>query len=135
MLVAIASEYLCALASTNGQSGDSSMTVIAPMLQADRRVLYLGDWDHQGHQIEAATRRTLEHHIDEELDWELLAVTDEQVDEHDLRPFLIKKKDKRYKPTGVHDAIETETLGQRIIVDLVRDRLDDLLPEPLEERS
>jgi hypothetical protein len=33
----------------------------------------------------------------------------------------------------VHAAIETETLGQSIIVGLLRDRLDELLPEPLED--
>jgi hypothetical protein len=32
-----------------------------------------------------------------------------------------------------HDAVETEALGQSIIVGLVRDHLDSLLPEPLDD--
>jgi hypothetical protein len=34
---------------------------------------------------------------------------------------------------GTHEAYETEVLGQQVIVQLVRDRLDDLLPEPLDD--
>ena len=30
-----------------------------------------------------------------------------------------------------HDAVETEALGQTVIVGIVRDRLNTLLPEPL----
>ena len=135
VLAPTARQYLCALAATNGQVGGFLVTTIVPMFRdhPDRRILYLGDWDHQGHQIEAATRRRLEDHVGE-LDWELLAVTDEQVDEHELRRFARTKRDKRYKPNGiVHEAIETETLGQSIIVGLLQDRLDELLPVPLED--
>ena len=32
----------------------------------------------------------------------------------------------------MHEAVETEALSQRIIVEILRDRLDELLPEPLE---
>ena len=35
-------------------------------------------------------------------------------------------------PGGAHEAVETEALSQRPIVRIVRDRLDALLPVPLE---
>jgi hypothetical protein len=94
-------------------------------------VLYLRDHDWQGHEI-AATRRRLEKAgpIDE---WERLALTEEQVEEHDLARLTIRKADKRYRPIRYHDAIETEALSQTIIVNIVRERLDELLPEPLED--
>ena len=33
---------------------------------------------------------------------------------------------------GVHEAVETEALSQAVIVDILRTRLEELLPEPLE---
>jgi hypothetical protein len=54
-----------------------------------------------------------------------------KVREHGLERLAIRKVDKRYTPDAVHDAIETEALSQNIIVGIVRDRLDELLPEPL----
>jgi hypothetical protein len=64
VLARTAQEYLCPIASTNGQTGGFLVTKVAPLLheRLGRQVLYLGDWDHQGHQIEAATRRRLEQH-------------------------------------------------------------------------
>ena len=56
----IAAQYLCPIASTNGQVGGFLVTEIAPLLDEERPVLYLGDHDWQGHQIEAATGRRLE---------------------------------------------------------------------------
>ena len=58
-------------------------------------------------------------------------MTTEQVDAHGLRSDIISKPDRRYKPWRYFDAIETETLGQRLIVDALRTRLDELMPEPL----
>ena len=96
-----------------------------------RKILYLGDWDWQGHQIEAATRRRLEEQVSP-LAWERLALTDEQVEEHDLYRLKISKPDRRYKPVRYHDAIETEALRQTLILTIVRKQLDELIPEPLE---
>ena len=53
----LAATYACPIASTNGQCRGFLVSKVAPALQAGQRVLYLGDWDHCGHQIEAATRR------------------------------------------------------------------------------
>ena len=102
-----------------------------------QRVLYVGDFDRCGGQIEAASRRTLIEHSDDWADdedeaaelWERVALTAGQVEEFGLP--VISKPDKRHKPVRYFNAVETEALGQGRIVDLVRTRLDELMPEPL----
>lgn len=123
-------EYGVAFAATNGQVGGFLRTEIAPILETDDRVLYLGDLDLAGERhIEANTRRVLEREVGP-LDWERLALTREQVVEYTVPPIL--KNDRRFKDEGgVHQAYETEALSQGVIVGIVRGRLDDLLPEPL----
>jgi hypothetical protein len=76
---------------------------------------------------EANTRHVLGRY--HSLSWERLALTRDQVDRYSL-PIIIKW-DKRFKNGGAHEAVETEALSQRLIVQIVRDRLDELLPEPL----
>ncbi len=129
----LAATYCCPIASTNGHSRGFLVTKVAPMLLPDQRILYLGDWDQCGHQIEAATRSTLAEHsgIDERL-WERVALTTEQV--HDLDLPVILKPDRRYKPPRYFDAVETEALGgQASIVEALRVRLDELMPELLDD--
>ena len=47
---------------------------------------------------------------------------------------MITKTDRRFKNGGgVHQAVETEALSQTLIVDIVRDWLDVLLPQPLDK--
>jgi hypothetical protein len=53
----IASEYRCRIASTNGQCGGFLRTDIAPRLKPGDHVLYFGDLDLSGGQIEENTRR------------------------------------------------------------------------------
>ncbi len=69
--------------------------------------------------------------------WERLALTEDQVDQFDLRRLVMRKVDKRYKPPRPYDAVEAEALGQRRLVELVRARLDELMldmtGEPLED--
>jgi hypothetical protein len=130
VLQEVAVTYGCPIASTNGQAGGFLRTTVAPLL-ADRHVLYLGDWDWQGQQIEANTRRVVAHHAPGGFTWERLALTEAQVVKHDLGHLKIRKPDRRYKPVRYHDAVETEALRQSVIVGIVRARLDELLPEPL----
>jgi hypothetical protein len=67
-----------------------------------------------------------------ELDWKRLALTREQVRDHNLP--IITKTDKRFKNGGgTHHAVETEALSQTLIVSIVRTWLDGLLPQPLEK--
>jgi hypothetical protein len=64
-----------------------------------------------------------------DLQWERLALTRQQVDDYDL-PVIVKH-DGRYKDGHPHEAVETEALRQTVLVDILRGRLDELLPEPL----
>jgi hypothetical protein len=129
VLRSLSQRYLALLAATNGQVGGFLHTDVAPALVPGQRVLYLGDFDWQAGQIEANTRRVLEKLIGGELNWERLALTEEQVNRRHLP--RIRKADRRYKPVRYHDAVETEALHQSVIVDIVRRRLDQLLPEPI----
>jgi hypothetical protein len=124
--------YACPITSTNGQTKGHLITKVVPQLQSEQRVLYLGDWDHCGHQIEAATRTTLVDYTGvDDRPWERIALSTEQVDTHGLRVQVISKADRRYKPTRYFDAVETEAFGQANIVAALRSRLDELMPEPL----
>jgi hypothetical protein len=127
----LAKRYAVKIAATNGQVGGFLHTDIVPALSAGDRVLYAGDWDWQGHQIEANTRRVLEREVGE-LDWKRIALTERQVKRHRLKRFEIMKPDRRYKPVQLHPAIETEALKQQVIVQIVRDALNAELPEPLD---
>jgi hypothetical protein len=128
----LAQQYRIKISATNGQVGGFLHTDVGPQLSAGARVLYAGDWDWQGHQIENNTRTVLEQIVGGDLDWDRIALTEDQVDEYDLRPLMIQKPDRRYKPVRVHDAIETEALRQDVIVGIVRAALDVELPEPLD---
>jgi hypothetical protein len=129
VLRSIAYSYTCPIAATNVQVGGFLRTDVAPLLEEDRRVLYLGDLDHQGGQIEENTRRVLEDVLARDLDWTRVAITRAQVEQRGLAPLV--KADRRYTPPRTHQAWETEALGQTTVVALVREALDALLPEPL----
>jgi hypothetical protein len=128
-LWSIAAEYLCPIASTNGQAGGFLHTSVAPLVKGGRRVFYLGDHDLSGGHIEENTRRVLERYG--ELEWEKIAITDVQVREHGYEADAVMKKDRRYKPPRVFWAVETERLGQVPLMRLLRERLDAELSEPL----
>jgi hypothetical protein len=117
----IASTYRAPIASTNGQANGFLRNNVAPIL-AERTCLYFGDWDFSGAHIEQNTRRILG-----AVDWERLAITEAQVRE--FRLTRIQKYDKRDKQN--HEAVETEALRQETITNILRQRLEDLLPEPL----
>jgi hypothetical protein len=124
----IAYEYRVKIASTNGQCAGFLHTTVAPALGPSRHVLYFGDADFGGGHIQANTRSVLEQERGA-LDWEYLAVTEEQVREYDLPVML--KYDKRDKQK--HEAVETEALGQTVITRILRERLAALLGESLED--
>jgi len=123
-------QYGAQVAPTNGQCAGFLHTEVSPRLRPYHQILYLGDFDLCGNDIEANTRRVLEREVGE-LQWERLALTGEQVEAYQL-PKIIKT-DRRFKDDrGRHEAVETEALSQRVIVDILRTRLEELLPEPLE---
>ena len=117
----IAIEYRVRIASTNGQVGGFLRTDIAPLLQSGDRVITLWDLDLSGGHIED----NVEREIGGALDWERLALTEEQVRKYKL-PVIVKK-DKRFKnrrfqrvwtkgpplKPGEHEAVETEAISQR----------------------
>jgi hypothetical protein len=105
-------------------------TDIAPILKPSQRVLYLGDHDLSGKEIEKNVRSLLERLVGE-LQWERVALTEEQIERYHL---LATMKSDQYSrnPMVLRAVIETEALPQRIIVSLLRERLEELLPEPLE---
>jgi hypothetical protein len=124
----IVAEYRARISSTNGQCGGHLRTRVAPELRPGDRVLYLGDFDLSGGQIEDNTRR-VEREVGGSLQWERLALTREQVEQYGL-PVIIKR-DRRFKDGRPHEAVETEAISQRVLIDILRARLDALLPEPL----
>jgi hypothetical protein len=75
-LYSVASEYGILIAPTNGQVGGFLHTDIAPTLHVESCVLYLGDLDLCGGDIENNTRHVLEREVGE-LEWERLALTEE----------------------------------------------------------
>ena len=126
-------EYLVPVASTIGQCQGFLVTDVAPHLQNPRAyVLYVGDRDLAGNDIETNTRRVLERETGRSLRWKRIAITDEQVETlkaGGIEP--IRKLDNRYKDKRPHLAFEAEALGQVEIETLVRTWLDAFLPEPL----
>lgn len=125
----VASEYLCPITGTAGQCGGFLRTVVSQYVREDERtVLYLGDLDRCGEDIEWNTRRVLETCAGRPLDWRRIGLTHEQVAEREIAP--IWKVDGRDK--SGHYAWEVEALGQAPVVELVRSTLAELLPEPLE---
>ena len=62
---------------------------------------------------------------------ERLALTTEQVEEHNLP--VISKPDRRGGRVQYFDAVETEAFGQANIVATVQARIDELMPEPLDD--
>lgn len=125
----LCAEYLVSLASTNGQCRGFLHTKVAPSLFHDQRVLYFGDWDFSGGHIEQNTRDVLEHIRNGGLEWERLAITEKQIKARKLT--VIQRLDGRTKK--YNDAVETEALGQATIIKILRKRLDELLPEPLDD--
>lgn len=123
----IAEDYLCPIAATNGQAGGFLHTEIAPLVRGGRRVFYMGDLDLSGSHIEENTRAVLGGYGVP--DWEKVAITRVQVRERD---FPVKtKRDYRFKPTREFEAVETEALGQRRIMELLTEKLEAEVPEPL----
>jgi hypothetical protein len=118
-------DYRAMIAPTNGQCAGFLHNVVAPRLTDGACVLYLGDFDLAGADIENNTRSVLERY--HSLEWERLALTAEQVATCNLPS--IGKSDRRFKNGGAHEAVEAEALSQRLIVQIVRDRLDELLAE------
>src|SRR5262249_21711917 len=139
VLERITDEYLCPITATGGQCGGHIVNEIVPRLAGnDRKVLYIGDCEERGpgDQIEANTRAYIERHAGRMFTpetWIKVALTPEQVKRSPrLRRLAIDKLDHRCKPPRPYKAIECEAVGQAVLEQMLREVLDDLLPEPLE---
>jgi hypothetical protein len=64
----------------------ASYTTVGPALSPGQTVLYLGDLDFRGAHIESNTRTVLEEIVGASLEWERVAITQEQVEEYRLEP-------------------------------------------------
>lgn len=126
----LASEYQAKIAATNGWCVGFLHTDLAPALRRERPVLYFGDADFSGGKIEKGHRDVLERIVGRKLDWERVAVTEEQIKKFKLP--VIMKYDARTK--SKHPAVETEALGQARIVELLRERLAEMMPKERIER-
>jgi len=127
----LADEYAVRISATNGQTAGHLHTVVAPALERGDRVLYIGDFDWCGGQIESNTRNVLERLVGDGLEWTRIALTEEQVEGYRLEDKQIMKPDHRYSPVRYYPAVETEALKQQVIVQIIRDALDTELPKPL----
>jgi hypothetical protein len=125
----LAADYLCPVTATNGQVGGFLHTNVVPILGNGRRVLYVGDLDLAGDDIEQNTRRVLVREAGER-DWRRIALTAEQAEGRHLP--TVEKVDRRFDPPRRHEAIEVEALGQGTVTAIIREALDALLPAPLE---
>jgi hypothetical protein len=126
----LAAEYLCPVTATNGQVGGFLHTNVVPILAGnDRPVLYVGDLDLAGGDIEANTRRVLVREAGDR-EWTRVALTAQQVAAHDLP--TVDKIDRRFRPHRRHAAVEVEALGQGVVTGIIGAALDTLLPEPLD---
>jgi len=132
----LANKYRVVITSTNGQCAGFLHTKIAPLLKdafmngsEPPKNLYLGDYDLAGNQIQANTRSVLQEICDLTLDWEHIALTAQQVEQYELPVIL--KRDRRYNDSRPHEAVETEALSQKLIMELLETKLVAMLPEPL----
>ncbi len=95
---------------------------------------HLGDLDLSGAHIENNTREELEGIVGYKFNkrWKRIALTEDQVDKKNLRHLEIQKLDNRFNPPRRFPAIETETLSQTVIVDIVRTALSGRIPTALQ---
>jgi hypothetical protein len=132
----VAQDYCVTVAPLGGQCNGFLRTEVADYLRdGDVKPLYVGDFDLAGDDIEAHTKRVLEHACGRSFDnWERIMLTEEQcrmLKRRGVKP--IKKEDKRFRDKKPHLAYEAEALGQALVTQIIRDRLADLAPVPLAE--
>jgi hypothetical protein len=84
VLRTVAERYVVPIAATNGHVGGFLHTGVGPRLVPGQRVLYLGDLDLSGDQIEANTRRVLEEITGDGLRWVRIALTAAQAERYQL---------------------------------------------------
>jgi hypothetical protein len=124
VLRATASEYLCPIAGLKGQSAGFLRTRLAPLLKENQRaVLYLGDYDRSGFDIERNTLKVLQDEAEREIEWTRIGLTETQIEAKGIDPILkFDGRDKKWAK-----AWECEALGQSGILQLVKKTLQRCL--------
>jgi len=92
------------------------------------RVFYIGDFDPAGVLIDRKIEQGLREHLnaDVEMHFERIGITREQVDEYDLPTKPRKATDKR--APEVEFTVEAEAMPAHLLRQLLRDRIEELLP-------
>jgi hypothetical protein len=131
----VCDDYCVTVCPLGGNCHGHLRNKVAPYLRDPNTIpLYVGDHDLAGNDIEAHTRRVLEDATGRTFrNWERIMITDTQCQKlmrKGVRP--IEKRDKRFKDGRPHQAFEVEALGQAMVTSIVRRRLEQLAPEPLE---
>ena len=134
VLEKVAMNYVCPIAGLRGHGGAGFLrTKVAPILRNGRIVLYLGDHDRCGHQIEANVRRVLESKVGDKIPWARIGLTETQVRFHKIDS--IWKVDRRYGDKTPRECWECEALGQAGVVALVESTLKELLAQMCRRRT
>jgi hypothetical protein len=132
----VARDYCVDVCPTGGNCNGYLRTKVAPFLKGQNtKPLYIGDHDLAGNYIEDSTRRILEDATGRSFAglWERIMLTDKQCEQLRRKGVSpIQKKDRRFKDGHPHEAFEVEALGQSLVTQIIRDRLEELAPEPLE---
>jgi hypothetical protein len=126
----VAAELRVVLVPVRGQASASMLVNdVLPFVECGSdEVLYVGDHDKAGYDIEASAQLRLEHFADTELKWERIALTATQVEDYALP--LVSRTDGRNGQT--YEVAECEAMPQAVLTAMVRDALADRLPEPLD---
>jgi len=92
-------------------------------------VFYIGDYDPAGVLIDVVLQRELEEHLDSyiEFDFQRIAITEEQIKSYDLPTKPRKHLDRR--SLHITETVEAEAMPAGILRELLRQHVEDLLPE------
>jgi hypothetical protein len=92
-------------------------------------IFYIGDYDPAGVLIDVSLERELRQHLDEDIDLEFvrIAITAEQIVDHDL-PSKPRKKTER-RALHIQETVEAEAMPAHTLRELLRDEIEALLPE------
>jgi hypothetical protein len=93
VLIDVTTNWDVPLLPTHGYSSETFAWAAAESWSADRRVpivLYVGDFDLHGKQIEADLRRKLEEFSARRVHWSRVGITPEQIEEHGLHDLATK---------------------------------------------
>lgn len=91
-------------------------------------IYYIGDYDPAGVLIDRSIEDELRQHLDSDVSmtFERIAITEEQIEEHDLPTKPRKKSDRR--SLHIEETVEAEAMPAGIMRKMLRDRIEDLLP-------